>query len=95
MLRKGPPKPYVAKVTMGKFGIRKEFLEGVKDIRFSNSVGSRGSRLLFHLETGTAYEINEVTSWNHFQRFWTVPDAGGHLPRMQTKEIIEWLRNNS
>jgi hypothetical protein len=94
--RQAPPKPYVAKVIgLGLNGMRREFLEGKRDLRFSNSVGSRGARLLFVLETGCLYEIRRVLNWNTFERYWTAPDESGHMEELNTREAIQWLKNNS
>lgn len=92
---KSPPRPYVARVFgIGPRGFRREFVDGKVDLRFSNSVGSRGKRLLFILETGTLYEIRRVINWSTFERYWTAPDDAGHMRELNTQEAMQWLRNN-
>ncbi len=65
----GSNKPWVARIagTDPRWGLKREFLSGIRDYSGSNSVGTRGIETTFELEDGI-YEINIPKSWKNTRR---------------------------
>jgi hypothetical protein len=62
----------------------------MKDYRDSNSKGSRGVYLFFHLYPGRLYEVRYFTGWKSEERYFCRVE-GGRLVRMDPKEMYRDL----
>lgn len=62
---------WVAHVTgrSAKFGLERAFIEGLRDYKEANSVGSRGVMLTFILYPGRIYEVRALLSWSKEDRY--------------------------
>lgn len=75
-------------------GFDREFLQGARDYRHSNSVGSRGVTLTFVLHEGNVYEANHRVSWNKERRFFCRAEAG-RVVEIERSEVIARLDSAS
>lgn len=74
-----------------RYGLERRFLDGKKDYRRANSIGSRGVYVYYRLEPGSVYEVNDLVSWSRSDRYFCRID-GGNLIRMTREEVEAWLR---
>lgn len=74
----GSNKSWVAEITGkdAKYGLKREFLDGVRDYSRANSVKSRGVYTEFELEEGKIYEISERCSWKRTERYFVKIENG-------------------
>lgn len=85
-------RPWVARI-LGpdrKFGLRREFLTGLKDYREANGTGSRGVYLTFVLRDGELYEVQELLSWSRERRYFCHVKAG-KIVEMTAAEVTALL----
>lgn len=84
--------PWVARIvgTCKRFGLSREFIRGEKDYTESNTVGSRGVYLHYHLADGI-YEINDLESWGRSRRYFLLV-IGGSSREITKEEALEWTK---
>lgn len=92
-MRGGPPRPWVAKITMDGDQIKRTFLRGQKDYSEANSVGSRGVYLYFHLEMGL-YDVFSLETWKRSRRYFLKVEESGETKELEKEEAITWARKN-
>jgi hypothetical protein len=89
----GGSKPWVARITGTdpKYGLAREFVNGIADYSRSNKPGTRGVYFTFYLGDGI-YEVNGGTSWGSAgdRRFIRVLDEESDPVKMQ--EVLEVVR---
>lgn len=92
----GQARPWVARITGrdARFGLRREFVRGVKDYSRANSVGSRGVYRYFFLASGV-YEVNELQSWSRSRRYFLRVGADGGKTEITREEVDAWLNADS
>lgn len=73
----GSSSPWIAKITGTdpKFGLKREFLSGIRDYSNANSVRTRGVTTNYELLDGL-YEINHPCSWKRTERYFAVVSDG-------------------
>lgn len=59
-----------------RFGLRREFLFPKRDFRDGSGTGNRGVMLLFCLEDGSFFEVNEPLSWKRDRRYFCRSEQG-------------------
>lgn len=71
-------RPWVARITGldERYGLAREFLKPLRDYRDSNSTCSRGVMLVFQLEEGSYFEVNELLSWKRERRYFCRSEGG-------------------
>lgn len=86
-------KSWVARITGldSKFGLTRDFSQGVKDYSQANSTGSRGIFCYYPLKPGI-YEIQERVSWKRVKRWFAKVD-GTEITEITRNEVMEWLKN--
>ena len=88
-------RPWVAKLTglyaSGKF--QHEFLRGNKDYSESNSKGSRGIYFWYTLESGNYYEVNDLQTWKHTERYLCKVSELGEIIPVEEVEIQIFFEN--
>lgn len=73
------------------YGFDRDFLEGLRDYRGSNRVGTRGIMLTFVLHPSKVYEVRELLSWSSERRYFCHVVAGAivHLSKEQALAILD------
>lgn len=86
-----PRRPWVARLLgrCRKHTFQREFVKGLKDFASSNSVGSRGVFLYFHLDDGL-YEVHELVTWDRADRYY-LRIINGRATRLRLMEAIQCL----
>lgn len=84
--------PWVAKLSMGKYNLKREFLKSMIDYSKSNSVGSRGVYLYFILSPGF-YEVKERISWKNSRRYFLCVEDSDHQREVEKWEVEVCLKN--
>lgn len=87
----GGNKPWVAKITGldPKWGLKREFVPGVKDYSGANSVGSRGIERAWVITEPGIYEYNLPRSWKNTDRDFFEILADGTETCIDKTEIIK------
>jgi hypothetical protein len=70
-----------------KFGLKREFLSGVRSYSNANSGRSRGVETTYSLESGKIYEISDPQSWKRTARYFVSGD-GAELTKEQVLEAV-------
>ena len=78
-------RPWIARLTGldTKFGFVRQFLRGQRDYSQANSIGSRGIKEYFILDTGL-YEVHERLTWRRTRRYFI---------RVENEQIVEIERS--
>lgn len=89
---RGLRKPWCARLMgLTRRDFDRKFLDGSLDYSGSNSVGSRGIKLIYILESASVYEALEYTSWRSSKRrYITVDDKGGIID-ISRLDAERWL----
>jgi len=91
----GQNRPWVAKITGldPKWGVKREFLNGLTDYSKKNRPGTRGIETGWILDEAGIYEYSLPRSWNKTDRSFLVVHADGSQVETSDKfEIIEMLK---
>lgn len=85
-------RPWVAEVTGRdpRYRYTRQFLDGRKDYSAANSIGSRGVYVYYHLEPGRIYEVNDLATWGHTDRYLCRVEDG-RVIRMAEEEVLACL----
>lgn len=89
-----PRQPWCAKLVdydeaLDRF--TREFLSGQKDYSSSNGQGSRGVMRYFWLESGSVYEVHELTSWTRSRRWYAAVSDTGEVIEITRDQAISCL----
>jgi hypothetical protein len=88
--------PWCAKIIRyrvdGRFD--REFIDGQRDWRDSNSTGSRGIFVYYALRPGL-YEINSPETWRRVDRYFARVVDDSTLERISKEELIRCLQNEA
>ena len=90
----GGNKPWVARITGldPKYGLKREFVQGLRDYSGSNSMGSRGIETTWLITEPGIYEYNLPRSWKSTDRdFCEVVEGGTDIP-ISKIEILQKLQ---
>ena len=88
-------RPWVARITIDSMArLDREFVEGQLDGGQSNSTGSRGMMLYFHLHEGFAYECFAKESWSSRRRWFVIVEKSG-VREVSEQDMRAWLRSSS
>lgn len=89
--------PWVAEITGidTKFGFKRNFLTGNWERSKSNSIGSRGTRLCFVLESSKLYEVKSPVSWRTTDRYFCTVNDLGEINKITETEAKSWLKSRS
>ena len=90
------PMPWVARIhgPDERWGLKREFIRGIRDYTLGQEHHSRGVWLYFFLAPGL-YEVYRPTSWKHEERYFVRVDEQGDLHRVSRAEIMECLKNDT
>lgn len=88
------PRPWVAQICGldDKWGYQREFMRGVYDYTRTNNVGSRGTRIYYHLPPGI-YEVDRPVTWRRRERFFCRVDNNGDIHKLTREEVDECLKS--
>lgn len=90
------PQPWVARIIGVSYQrMGREFLRGLKDYTYANSVGSRGVYLTFWLQEDDLYEVFRRESWSRHRRYFVVPDKSGIVEIGDKEDALTWLKDHS
>jgi hypothetical protein len=91
----GGNKPWVAKIigTDPKWGLKREFCQGIKDYSGSNSVGTRGIKTVWLISEPGIYEYNLPQSWKSTDRNFVEILADGTDQSIDKIEIAKRFQN--
>lgn len=90
--RIGESRVWVARITGTdpKFGLRREFVNGLVDKTRGNSCGSRGVYVLYNLPDGI-YEVQGGQSWASRERRRFVRVAGDEMEEITLTDVLALL----
>jgi len=90
----GTVKPWVAKITGidPKWGLKREFIEGITDYSSANSVKSRGVETTWLITEPGIYEYNIPKSWKRTDRGFMKVLENGDWINPTKAEILESLK---
>jgi hypothetical protein len=82
-------RPWVALIRgrSEQYGLDREFLDGFRDYRGANGVGSRGVMITFVLHPGKVYEVHELISWSRERRYMCHVVAGAIVVLTQDQAL--------
>ncbi len=88
------PLPWVARLTGfdKQFVFARQFVRATYDYTYARKSGGRGIYLYFALPPGV-YEVFEVLSWKHDQRYFVEVSGDGAVHERTLEETIECLTN--
>lgn len=91
-----PSSCWVAEITGEdpKYGLARTFVRFHKDYSASNSIGSRGIRAEYILESGHIYEVSCKTSWKSIDRYFCRIADDGTFVRMEREDVMECLNTH-
>lgn len=75
----GGARPWVAEIAGiddTKFGLKREFVNGIKDYSRANSKKTRGVMTHYTLSSGKVYEISDPHSWGKTDRYFAIVEDG-------------------
>lgn len=86
---------WVAEITGpdSQYRFARTFLRGKKDYSESNSIGSRGVKVWYIVESGKVYEAKSRVTWTRARRhFFRVNEATGDIEDLTEEEVLAWLK---
>ena len=89
----GDSKAWVAEITGTdpKFGLKREFCNGIRNYSKANSKGTRGIETTYELTAGKIYEINEPQSWKNTNRRIVYVAANDKRYKIDAKDALALL----
>jgi hypothetical protein len=73
-----------------KYLFDREFLDKNKDYTDANSVGTRGIKCWYMLETGCVYEVQRQISWKKSEKYFCCVNADGEIIRLTREDVIKY-----
>ncbi len=86
-----PRQPWCARLTQydaitDRFN--REFIASQKDYSNANRTGSRGVSRYYWLESGSVYEIHQLTSWKRSRRWFAAVSDTGDVVEIKREDAI-------